>query len=529
MINVPRKRDLLYSISIAKQRSRLRWIFRPARLMLNQYFMKISYFIFWGFVVILILFSITTYINVRQAEKVNENSDWFAKSTVIVRHTNRFQRNILNMVSGLRGYLFTGEHNFIQSYDSAALENEDILKELGALVPESSVQRTSLKEIQGLNDRWLNDFANPLMHAKKMAGTSDSSLQAFTHLYREKQANGMEKRINKGLQQKFKDFSNYEYDLRDLRKATLEESIYRTRTISFYLTTFSVVMGLFVAAFLAHYISTKIVAMVNMANDIATGNYTVHIKDSGKDELSKLARSLNHMAKVLDENISLLKRKNGELDQFAHIVSHDLKAPLRGIDNVVTWIQEDHHTEISSSVNEYLQIIKGRVLRAENLIRGILSYARVGKELQHKELVSIHQLISDIRENLSVRPGITVTLQADLPEFTTERLPLHMIFTNLLVNAVKHHDKERGEIKVYYTAHPAHYDFFVEDNGPGISKNYHDRIFLIFQTLAERDHVENTGVGLAIVKKILDDRKQTIRVISESGKGSIFMFTWPKL
>jgi signal transduction histidine kinase len=490
--------------------------------------MKISYFIFSGFVIILILFSITTYINLQQAEKVNENSDWFARSTVIVRHTNRFQRNILNMVSGLRGYLFTGEQNFIQSYDSAALENEDILKELWALIPANSAQRASLKEIQKLNDLWLNDFAEPLIQAKKMAGTSDSSLLAFTRLYREKQAGGMEKKINRSLQHKFRDFSNYEYDLRDVRKATLEESIQRTRTISFYLTTFSVVTGLFIAAFLAHHISTRIVTMVKMADDIATGNYTVHIKDSGQDELSKLARSLNHMARVLDENISLLKRKNGELDQFAHIVSHDLKAPLRGIDNVVTWIQEDHHSEISSSVNEYLQIIKGRVLRAENLIRGILSYARIGKELQDQELVNVHQLVHDIRENLSIRPGITLTVQADLPEFLTERLPLHMVFTNLLVNAVKHHDKDQGEVRVYHVMKQSHYEFYVEDNGPGIAKNYHDKIFIIFQTLTERDQLESTGVGLAIVKKILDDRKQTIHLISEPGKGSIFMFTWPK-
>lgn len=490
--------------------------------------MKISYFIFLGFVIILILFSTTTYINVQLSEEVNENSAWFGRSTTMVRHSNRFQRNILNMVSGLRGYLFTGEQNFIQSYDSAALENEDILKELHALTPENSVQQKSLKEIQQLNNEWLTTYAIPLLRAKKAAGTSDSSLQAFTRLYREKQAEGMEKKINNRMQQKFRDFSNYEYDLRDTRKATLAESIARTRTMSFYLTTFSVGIGLFVAAFLAYYISTRIVTMVNMANDIATGNYTVHISDSGNDEFSKLARSLNHMARVLDEHISLLKRKNGELDQFAHIVSHDLKAPLRGIDNVVTWIQEDHRSEISTGVNDYLEIIKGRVLRAENLIRGILSYARVGKDLQEKEMVSIHQLASEIRETIPMRPGITINLQADLPEFYTERLPLHMIFTNLLVNAVKHHDKEQGEIRVYYTSHASHYEFFVEDNGPGIAKHYHDKIFIIFQTLAERDQVENTGVGLAIVKKILDERKQTINITSEPGKGSVFGFTWPK-
>src|SRR5687768_6181768 len=117
--------------------------------------MKISYLIFVGFLLILALFSVTTYINYKQAEEVNENSEFFAKSTSIVRHTNRFQRNILNMISGLRGYLFTGENYFIQAYDSAALENVTILQELSKEIQDTS-QLHALKEIQELNDHWVN-------------------------------------------------------------------------------------------------------------------------------------------------------------------------------------------------------------------------------------------------------------------------------------------------------------------------------------------------------------------------------------
>jgi light-regulated signal transduction histidine kinase (bacteriophytochrome) len=223
-----------------------------------------------------------------------------------------------------------------------------------------------------------------------------------------------------------------------------------------------------------------------------------------------------------------LKRKNQELDQFAHIVSHDLKAPLRGIDNVVTWIEEDHSEEISPKVKEYLQLIKGRIVRAENFIRGILSYARIGKEQQEKELVNIRILVSEITESISVKPGIQIHIKPNLPEITTERLPLQLIFSNLITNAINYHNKTDGKINVYHTEHPGYYRFYVEDNGPGIAKHYHEKIFMIFQTLAERDQIESTGVGLAIVKKILDERKQVIRVISEPGKGATFVFTWPK-
>jgi signal transduction histidine kinase len=490
--------------------------------------MKISYFILLGFLLILILFSITTYINFKEAERVNENSEFFARSTTVVRHSNRFQRNILNMVSGLRGYLFTGENYFIQVYDSAAAENEAILTELSAMIPDSSTQSRKFQEILELNFRWISEFADPLMRAKKVAGSSDSSLVAFNKLYREKLGSGTEQRITRSLQVKFRDFSNYEYDLREKRKDTLTRSIEQTRGISFILTSLSIIIGVGIAFFLAYRISTRIVRMVKMADMIAEGNYEVHTIDTGRDELSQLAQSLNRMARILSENITLLKRKNEELDQYAHIVSHDMKAPLRGIDNVINWIEEDHTGELSPKVKEYIQLIKGRLFRAENLIQGILSYARVGREMPVKEETDLNMLLQEVKENLVVRPGLQLEFQNNLPTIFTERLPLQQVLSNLIGNAIKYHDKPDGSIQVTFKNRSAYYEFFVADNGPGISKNYHDKIFMIFQTLQERDSFESTGVGLAIVKKILDDRKQTIQVTSETGKGAIFAFTWPK-
>lgn len=490
--------------------------------------MKISHLIFLGFFFILIMFTITTYMNYKQAEKVNENSEWFANSTTVMRESNRFQRNILNMVSGLRGYLLSGENNFLQSYDSAAQENIQILKQLNDIVADTSGQRQALQELIRLNDRWMLDFAGPLIKAKKGAHLSDSSMRAFNALYLDRNFVGTEQDINRRLQQKFRDFSNYEYRLREARSQVLTASMRQTRTISFYLTTFSIAIGFLISLFLAYRISTRIMAMVKMANTIASGNYEVHTADKGKDELSQLANSLNHMAEVLSENIRLLQRKNEELDQFAHIVSHDLKAPLRGIDNVITWIEEDHSTELPPKISEYIQLIKGRLVRAENMIRGILLYARVGKQNPEREYINLNVLLEDTMENLAVRPGLKIEIEKNLPDIYTERIPLQQVLSNLIGNAIKYHDKRDGYVKVYVKNFNDHYNFFVEDNGPGISKTYHDKIFAIFQTLQERDSFESTGVGLAIVKKILDDRRQTIEVRSDPGKGTIFAFTWPK-
>jgi signal transduction histidine kinase len=267
--------------------------------------------------------------------------------------------------------------------------------------------------------------------------------------------------------------------------------------------------------------------MSNMANTIAAGNYNAHLDDIGNDELSSLGHSLNHMAQELSKNISLLRQSNAELDQFAHVVSHDMKGPLRGISNVVSWIEEDHQTELSPRLTEYVGLIKGRVDRAENLINGLLAYARADREAVEKEAVDVRQLVDEVLENLPEKGSVSVSV-GPMPVINTERILLFQVFSNLIGNAFKHNDKVRGTIRLYYHEHPGTYEFFIEDNGIGIDEKYHERIFQIFQTLRERDSFESAGVGLAIVKKILDSKKQTIKVNSKPGEGAIFSFTWPK-
>lgn len=490
--------------------------------------MRISHIILLSFLFILLLFSITTYINYKQSELITINSEEFARSSIVVRHSNRFQRNFLNMVSGLRGYLLTNEDFFIITYDSAIIENEQILHELSLLVPGNSDQKVLLDEIHQLHKYWEAEFAAPLLEAKKLTTRSDSGRVAFNKLYRDKIVKGLEKDVQRSLQQKFSQFTNVEYGFRDTQKEILNRSIKNTKSITFTLTAISVVAGMCVAMFIAHYISSRIVAMVKMANSIADGDYSVHMNDTGKSELGQLARALNNMAHILHQNFTLLKRQRDELDQFAHIVSHDIKAPLRGIDNVVTWIEEDHSFDLPPKVNEYLELIKGRIKRAENLLNGLLQYARIGKHETEIEQVDINELISEVREYVPKRPGIEIKVQPNMPILHSERVPLLQIFANLLTNAIKYHDKQAGHVKVYHRSLADHYEFFVEDDGPGIDKNYHEKIFVIFQTLNERDKVESTGVGLAIVKKILDDRSLNININSESNKGSVFSFTWPK-
>jgi signal transduction histidine kinase len=434
----------------------------------------------------------------------------------------------LNIASALRGYVLSNESTFLQTYDSAVIENDGILAELDTLVQRNPQQAALLKEIRELNDNWVNELAQPLLEAKKSSISSDSGKHAFQKLYRAVVVTGDVKEAQVLIQERASQFTNIEYSFRKSNKQELLASIEQTKRTSYFLTAISIVSGFFIALFLARFISGKIVKMVRMANEIASGNYHVSMQTNRSTEFNQLASALNDMAQILSQNISLLKGKNDELDQFAHIVSHDLKAPLRGIDNVVTWIEEDKSFDLSVRMKEYLILIKGRIKRAENLLQGILMYSRIGKEKPQFEKVDLNKLMNEVREYLPKNSSIKLEVQPDLPVIVTERLALLQIFTNLVVNAFKYHNNQYGIVKVYYKELQDRFHFFVEDNGPGIASAYHERIFIIFQTLQERDAFESTGVGLAIVKKILDDRNLKITLDSEPGRGSTFSFEWPK-
>ena len=488
--------------------------------------MKISHYIFLGFVSILVLFSITTFVNFSLSHAVTENNDYFTRSTNLVRNSSRFQRNVLTMVNGLRGYLLTGEKSFVEAYDTANIENELLLKEMEGLINDSAQSRM-LRHIKYLNDQWTEEYTDPLKQAKMSASISRQHLDTFNRVYKEKFASGHERGIQTALQQQFKEFAASEYAMRDIRKQELAASVTNTNRLSLLLTSASILLGLFIITFVTLKISRRIRVMTNMANNIASGNYDVTINDVGKDELSSLGNALNHMTVELSRHITLLKRSNAELDQFAQIVSHDLKGPLRGISNVVSWIGEDHHQELTPKVGEYMELIKGRVDRAENLIEGLLSYAKADKEEIEKEEVELNALLKEVVGNLPDTSNVHVEID-DMPTIYAERLWLFQIFSNLISNAIKHNDKAAPTVKVYFKEQPGHYEFFIEDNGNGIAKHYQKRIFVIFQTLKDRDSFESTGVGLAIVKKIIDTKKQQINVESSPGEGSVFSFTWSK-
>jgi GAF domain-containing protein/ActR/RegA family two-component response regulator len=226
--------------------------------------------------------------------------------------------------------------------------------------------------------------------------------------------------------------------------------------------------------------------------------------------------------------IAQLDESNKDLDQFAYVASHDLKAPLRGISNLSQWLEEDLEGAITPSAREHLGLLRNRVQRMEGLINGILDYSRAGRVRSRPERLSTARLVQEVLEMLEVPADARIDVQGDLPELFTERVPLQQVFLNLVSNAVKHSKRVDPHITITARDEDGFVEFSVADNGAGIAPEFHERIWGIFQTLEPRDVVEGTGIGLSVVKKIVNHKGGRVELESREGAGAKFSFTWPK-
>ncbi len=219
---------------------------------------------------------------------------------------------------------------------------------------------------------------------------------------------------------------------------------------------------------------------------------------------------------------------NEELTHFAYVVSHDLKAPLRGIKLLAEWLCTDYGDQLGDDAKENLDLLQSRVGRMHNLIEGVLQYSRVGRITEDVMAVDLNEALSNIVDAIAPPEHIEIAIEGRLPVIESEPTRIDQIFQNLLSNAVKYMDKPAGKITVGCRDDGDAWTFSVRDNGPGIEERYFERIFKIFQTLTPRDEYESTGVGLTLVKKIVELYGGKVWVESEVGKGSTFSFTLPK-
>jgi len=316
------------------------------------------------------------------------------------------------------------------------------------------------------------------------------------------------------------------------------------------------IVAVLIGLLISRSISKPIIKFRDAAIEIGKGRLDTTVEIDSKDEIGELANSFNKMAEHLNETIynlnreiierkkaeealeklnkdlestvQELSRSNKELQGFAHIIAHDLKAPLRAIGTLTDWLAMDYTDNFDQQGKEWANLIVKRAKRIDKVIDSILLYSEVGRIGLKKKIVDLNVVLSEVICEIGQPENIEITIENKLPTIMCNRRQMMLVFQNLLSNAVRYMDKPKGQIKVGCTEEDNFWKFSICDNGPGIEKKYFEKIFKIFQTLLPRDELEAIGVGLSLTEKIVDLYGGRIWVQSKPGEGSTFYFTLPE-
>ena len=256
---------------------------------------------------------------------------------------------------------------------------------------------------------------------------------------------------------------------------------------------------------------------------------TITYRDHEIIEREKAENALVALNKDLESTIQQLNEANRELRELTFIAAHDLKTPMRGIGILAGMMAEDYHDKLDEKGRKSLDMLVGRARRMGNFIDGLVVYSKLGPAIGEKEEINLNDILKEVSTELQAsETNIEVTIETELPLVMAKRTHIVQVFRNLLDNAVKYMNKPEGQIKIGCVEEDGFWKFSVADNGPGIEERYFEKIFKIFQILSNRDDSESTGMGLAVVKKIVEMYGGRVWVQSEVGSGSTFFFTLPK-
>jgi signal transduction histidine kinase len=424
-------------------------------------------------------------------------------SDKVIAQAHVVQELMLDQETGLRGYLLTGNVAFREPYDRAHAGIDVALLQLVQAVADNSAQQERVNAVTMQAAGW-QQFATETL---ALYDADDDFLAPVRA--------GVGKVQMDAIRFTITELITNEALLRDARSRNAQQM---SRLVLW-------------GGALTVTIAGSLLALVarRQLKDLA-GRYEIALRASTEqaEALRLSEQRYRERSEELSHVTAQLRERNRDLDEFAYAASHDLRAPLRGIGNLAQWIEEDLGSTLNAEGRSHLELMRNRVQRLETLIDGILQYSRVGRTQRTIEAVAVGPLLNDVIDLLAPPERFTVTVAPIMPTVAADRVQLQQVFANLISNAMKHHQREDGQIMVGVIDDGKLYRFSVADDGPGIASEYHERIFGIFQTLAPRDKVEGSGLGLAIVRRIVEQQGGTIWVESASGQGSTFFFTWPK-
>lgn len=313
-------------------------------------------------------------------------------------------------------------------------------------------------------------------------------------------------------------------------------SIYRERETTFVARASAVIgavllTGILIVAFLYLRVLRKITASIERLSAeivrVGHGDFAAPVQQYGDGDIGEVFRAVEQARVRLADATTRMEQERADLDHFVYVASHDFKAPLRGIDNLATWIEDDGGDSLNAEAREHLAMIRRRIKRLDVLLDDLLAYAQAGRAKVAFENVDVGTLLHSLVGDIELPPGFDIAIAPDMPVIYSPKTPLAHVFINLISNAIKHHDGSTGRIEISGEVRADGYAFAVCDDGPGIPEQHRERIFEMFRMLKPRDAVEGSGMGLAIAKRLVQSNNGSIAAVAgKNGRGTCIRFTW---
>jgi signal transduction histidine kinase len=415
--------------------------------------------------------------------------DTAEQTRFLIRHTrevlgdvSRLSVLIRDAERGQRGYVLTGRPEYLEPYTAARDQLPLLDKHLLQLVADNAIQQKQVAALQSVIQQKLAELKETIQLRKDLG--EEAAKQVVLSNIGWTLMNQATSLLDEAAAEENRMLAD--------RNASIEQADARMRQLT-AAGSAAAVLFVAIAAVMLHRGSTR----------------RREIEREKEDQRQELVRS------------------NADLEDFAYAASHDLKAPLRAIAHLVEWVVDDIQATASTDTLDNIKLLQGRVMRLQMLLDGLLAYSRIRRSNTVVESVEIANVVQDVVAMLAPPPGFVVVCEGEMLTVRTHRIPIRVVLENLISNALKHHDRPEGRVVVSSQRVGGVPEIRVSDDGPGIPNLFHDRIFLIFQTLSSRDDVESSGIGLAIVMKHVNANGGRIRVESvPPTRGTSFVLTW---
>ncbi len=463
---------------------------------------------------------------------LGQASAYSTRSYQTLLESEGLMQSLLNMETGVRGYLLTGDEQFLDPYNSGRANYQVHLANVNELMKSSPEQIVRLQELDRLQHKWLDTMIAPAIEQRRDAATMQEGLAAASTQAIERKA-------------AMDDMRNTIVRIEDQEKTLLQargEQLAQRRSGFIWILwgggLFSIVITAALAAFAARAAGQIALAQARLE----TSNRELLASKTQVEAENAQRRAAE--AK-LREAVQDLQRSNAELEQFAYVASHDLQEPLRAVAGCVQVLQKRYGGKLDARADQFIEHAVSGAQRMQNLINDLLAYSRVGTHGKPFEDVALDKIADYALQNLSERikeTGVIVTRDA-LPQVWGDGGQLELVLQNLVSNALKFRGETEPQVHIGYQlrralrpvgndgatalSDEAQHVISVRDNGLGIEPQYFQRIFVMFQRLHTRTEFPGTGIGLAICKKIVERHGGSIGVESVPGEGATFWFSLP--